>query len=242
MQLTSIIIPNNNGLSLLRACISSIEKHTPLPYEIIVVDNGSKDGSIEYCCRHEIKFISLPDNRGLPWACNLGLSIASGDALMLLHNHAVADSNWLSNLLRCLYSRDDIGIVSPVASDLSGMQKIEEPVSNNADLSAARNVPNPKKWLDTLRLDGICLLFKRELLNKVGMLDEQFSSGCYEDEDYCYRARLAGYKLRIAGDAFIFHQEVVGSKKENKESREELIKVNHQKFIDKWGVDPDTFT
>ncbi|SEC70634.1 glycosyltransferase family 2 protein [Paenibacillus sp. GP183] len=241
MQLTSIIIPNYNGLSLLKECISSIKKHTEVPYEIIVVDNGSTDGSIEYCCRHEIKFISLPTNRGFPWACNLGLSIASGEALMLLNNDTIVGWNWLPNLLRCLYSSDEIGIVGPVTNYASGKQQIQEPFTNVADMSAAMNVPSPEKWQDTLRLVGICLLFRRELMDKVGMLDERFSPGHFEDDDYCYRARLAGYRLCIAGDSFIFHHGSASFHKENKDSLQELIQVNHGKFMDKWGVDPHTY-
>lgn len=75
---TSIIIPTYNGLKLLEACVESIRQHTASPYEIIVVDNASTDDTAAFCRKNKLTFISLPENRGFPAACNLGLQLASG--------------------------------------------------------------------------------------------------------------------------------------------------------------------
>lgn len=241
MQMTSIIIPNYNGLSLLRDCIASIRRHTSVPYEIIVVDNGSKDGSVPFCARERVKLVSLPINRGFPAACNLGLNIAVGDTLMLLNNDTMAAQNWLDNLLRSLYSSEDIGMVGPITNYASGKQQIREPFTNISDMAAKYNNPDPNKWQETARLVGICMLFKREMMDKIGLMDERFAPGHFEDDDYCYRARLAGYRLLIAGDAFIFHHGSVSFQKEGQEAVKGLLQRNHQKFMEKWGVDPHSF-
>ncbi|TXK84652.1 glycosyltransferase family 2 protein [Paenibacillus sp. N3.4] len=241
MQVTSIIIPNYNGLALLKECVESIRSHTSLPYEIIVVDNGSEDGSVTYCVKEKLKLISLPINHGFPVACNLGLHIARGNALMLLNNDTLMTPNWLDNLLRSLYSSEDIGMVGPVTNYASGKQQIKEEFTNISDMTAKYNNSDPSKWQETDRLVGICLLFKREMLGKIGFMDEIFTPGFYEDDDFCYRARLAGYRLLITGDCFIFHHGSASFHKKGVEALQGLLQQNRQKFLDKWGVDPHSF-
>jgi len=241
MQTTSIIIPNCNGAELLRTCLKSIKAQTEPPYEIIVVDNGSQDESLELCYREQVKIISFPTNRGTVEACNAGLRIASGEALLLLNNDTVATKDWLKNMLRCLYSDERIGIVGPKTNYASGRQRIKEAFTSIADMESRYNRVNPAKWQEVKRIVGLCFLFKRELLEKVGYLDEQFSPGHYEDDDYCYRARQAGYKLMIAGDVFLYHKGSVSFKQMYKHELKELVQANKQKFIAKWSVDPASF-
>ncbi|TBL81741.1 glycosyltransferase family 2 protein [Paenibacillus thalictri] len=243
MQTTSIIIPNRNGLGYLRECVLSIKQHTDAetPYEIIVVDNGSDDGSLQYCRQEHIKFISLPSNRGFPAACNLGMRIASGDALMLLNNDVLVTRNWLKNLLRCLYSGNEVGIVGPVTNFASGKQMVEIPYKTSEQAAGFSNTADPGKWLNVPRLIGFCFLFKRELLHRIGLLDEQFSPGHFEDDDYCYRARSQGYRLLIAADTFIYHHGSASFGKEGDDRVKQLIRRNYDKFVAKWGVDPHSF-
>lgn len=238
MNATSIIIPSYNGRHLLMDCIYSIRKHTAPPYEIIVVDNGSGDGTADYCRQEQITFVSLPENRGFPYACNVGLKVASGDNLLLLNNDTIVSVNWLSNMLHCLRSKEDIGIVGPLTNYASGKQQIHM-LSNFDDMAQQLNRPDSNKWQTAQRLVGLCFLFKRELMEQIGLLDERFSPGHYEDDDYCYRARLAGFRLMIAGDVFIYHH---GSASfGQKDDLKQLIAANHQKFIEKWSVDPKVF-
>jgi GT2 family glycosyltransferase len=241
MPNTSIIIPNFNGLKLLRDCVASIRQHTSSPYEIIVVDNGSTDGSVEYCRRERLKFVALPANRGFPIACNYGLKLAVGEELLLLNNDTLAVSNWLGNMLGCLYGDESTGVVGPMTNYASGKQQMQEPYTNLTDMAARYGTPNPGKWQEVTRLVGLCLLFKREVLEKVGLLDERFSPGHYEDDDFCYRARLAGYRLKIAGDAFIFHHGSASFQKEKEAVVQQLLARNRQLYIDKWGVDPQSY-
>jgi GT2 family glycosyltransferase len=241
MQMTSIIIPNYNGLQWLAPCVQSIQQHTPTPYEIIVIDNGSKDGSVEYCLDLKLRLVSLPFNRGFPTACNIGLRVASGDALLLLNNDTLMTSGGLANMLRCLYSREDIGIVGPMTNYASGKQKIEEPYTSLEDMSMRMNLPDSSKWHEAERIVGLCFLFRRELMDRIGLLDERFSPGHYEDDDYCYRARQAGYKLMIAGDSFLFHHGSGSFQREDEQAVKQLIKTNYHKFMEKWSVDPHLF-
>jgi len=241
---TSIIIPSYKGKEMLINCIRSIQDHTDTPYEIIVVDNGSNDGTVEFCLKEKITFVSMPNNRGFPIACNWGMKIATGDTLLLLNNDIVVSHNWLSNQLSCLYSSEDIGIVGPYTNFASGKQMLPasyESIPEFHEKALQYNQPNPQLWQPMNRIVGFCLLIKRALFNKIGYLDEQFSPGHYEDDDYCYRARQAGYKLILAGDVIIHHE---GSASFLRQDRDKLIKLverNHRQFIAKWGVDPQQF-
>jgi GT2 family glycosyltransferase len=242
MQSVSIIIPNMNGLPLLQSCIRSIKAYTDVPYEVIVVDNGSQDGSVDYCLAEEgVKLISSPSNRGFPAACNLGMRLASGDACLLLNNDVTATRRWLSNMLRCLYSSGDIGIVGPVTNYASGRQLVETPYQTAELAALAENALDPSKWREMKRLVGFCFLFKRELMDRIGLLDELFTPGHFEDDDYCYRARLAGFRLIMAGDTFVYHQGSASFLKEGTEQVEKLVRTNYDKFVSKWGVDPHLF-
>lgn len=238
---TSIIIPTYNGRGLLEECVYTIRQHTHSVYEIIVVDNGSTDGTTDFCRQEGVPFISAPTNFGFPKACNLGLRIASGDALLLLNNDVMVTPMWLDNMLHCLYSAEDVGIVGPVTNYASGKQQIDIPFTNIQEMADRYNRPNRKKWFEVRRIVGLCFLFKRELLNKVGYLDERFSPGHFEDDDFCLRVRQAGYRLFVAGDVFIFHHGSKSFTRQGEDSIKQLIADNKQKFVEKWGVQPESF-
>jgi GT2 family glycosyltransferase len=216
MSMTSIIIPNNNGLHLLRPCVQSICNHVETPYEIIVVDNGSQDGSVSFCLQKKLKLISLPANRGFAVACNLGLRIAQGDALLLLNNDTLLTPRGLPNMLRCLYSSEAIGIVGPMTIDaFDKQQQFAEPVTTVEDMAEYRNGSDRGIWREVERIAGVCLLFRRELMDRIGMLDERFSPDHFEDDDYCYHSRQTGYRLMITEDAFIYRHGSAGLHTEN---------------------------
>jgi len=241
MSKSSIVIPTYNGKELLKDCIYAIRQHTPEPVELIVVDNGSTDGTADICRQEKVTFISLPDNRGFPAACNAGLKLATGDTLLLLNNDVLVTPHWLTHLLACLSSAPDIGVVGPMTNFASGRQQIEEPYTNLEDMSRRYNASKPERWLPAQRIVGLCFLFKRELLDRIGLLDEGYGAGHFEDDDYCYRARMAGYRLLIAGDVFVFHHGSASFSREEQHRVQALIEGNRQRFIAKWNVDPAEF-
>ncbi|GAB6991516.1 glycosyltransferase family 2 protein [Paenibacillus pini] len=244
INLTSIIIPTYNGLHLLKTCIESIRTYTSEPYEIIVVDNASTDGTSQYCIREKITFVSLPVNMGFPKACNLGLAAASGNRLLLLNNDVTVTANWLRNMTIALYSAADIGLVGPVTNEASGIQKVEIEFQNKAEFqqqAAVNNVSDPSRWREVKRVIGMCLLFTRDMMRNVGVLDEAFSPGHYEDDDYCYRIRAAGYRLIVCADVLVHHEGSASFKKHSTEDISELIDRNYRLFIHKWQVNPHQF-
>jgi GT2 family glycosyltransferase len=238
MNLTSIIIPTYNEFMLLQECIQSIRSYTETPYEIIVVDNGSTDGTLEYLLRESITFVSFPMNKGFPTACNAGLKIAKGSSLLLLNNDILVANNWLTNMLNCLNQAEDVGIVGPLTNYASGKQQITEPYTNLTDMAHNYETNHTGVYEEVNRLIGFCFLFKREVMSKIGWLDERFSPGHYEDDDYCHRAKLEGYRLMISKDTFIFHYGSASFVKQGEQQFKEQIDRAQGLFIEKWGFHP----
>lgn len=244
-MLTSIIVLTYNQLEYTMQCIDSIKTFTNKnEYELIIVDNASTDGTVEWLKKQkDIKVIYNRDNLGFPKGCNQGIKIAQGENILLLNNDTVVTYNWLENLVKCLYSDESIGAVGPVTNSLAYYSTI--PVSYNSieemhEFAREYNLLDKEKWEERLKLVGFCLLIKREVINKIGLLDEIFTPGNYEDDDYSLRMRKAGYKLIFCKDTFIHHFGSVSWKKEYKDFSN-LLSKNHQLFIDKWNIDPSDF-
>ena len=237
-RLTSIIIPTFNNVLLLRTCIQSIVQHTHdlTPYEMIVVDNGSTDETKAYCEEKAIKYVYLPLNMGFAKACNAGLRIAKGDQLCLLNNDVIVTPNWLLNLTIALQSAANVGIVGPVANVAGKSQRMTIPFSNITEflhLAQQHNVSSSESWEETNRLIGMCFLFKRSVLDEVGFLDERYTLGQYEDDDYCVRTLLHGFRLLICRDVLVYHKGHATFY--DKEQRRNLLIQNRFRFIEKWN-------
>jgi GT2 family glycosyltransferase len=243
MTRASIIIPTYNRLDLLQNCISSIRKHTDTPFEIIVVDNASTDGTADWLRREKLTFISLPRNEGFPIACNKGLQLSSGDTIVLLNNDTLVTPCWLNNMTEALYSSPDVGIVGPITNYASGSQQVHYPFEDIAEfqrIAAEVNVSDRTKWKRVERIVGICFVFPRSLMEKIGLLDERFSPGHYEDDDFCLRTRLHGYSLLVCHDTLIYHEGSASFKSEGSQ-QQQLVERNYQLFMDKWQLDPRVF-
>src|SRR5438270_26157 len=109
----SVIIPNWNGKHLLRICLLSLKKQTFKDFEVVIVDNGSKDGSVEYIEKYfpEVKLVKLETNIGFAPAVNLGIKICVGEMMMLLNNDTEVDNNCLKFLVNAA-KRKDIGFIA----------------------------------------------------------------------------------------------------------------------------------
>ena len=175
MTKASLIISNYNSRKALEECIVSIRAFTDAPYELIVVDNGSSDGSDEYCRKLGVTMISLPWNHSLATAFNCGLRLSSGDNLLLLYPNIAATHFWLSDMLVGL-SKEGIAISRPVSLFSDAVRKKQE-----------EEIHAP-------------ILFKRELLYKIGYLSPFPASGKHLFDDYIERAQLAGYGWKTIGN------------------------------------------
>ena len=246
----SIIILTWNQLPLTKECLASIEHHTLEPHEVILVDNGSTDGTIPWLrelvsSKDNYALIENSENLGFSKGCNQGIAAAQGTHILLLNNDTVVTPGWLSGLLECLHSAPDVGIVGPMTNSISGIQMV--PDICYADTTAldgyAVNFRNKYRGrrIPLRRIVGFCMIFKRELVQRVGLLDECFGSGNFEDDDYCLRAALEGYRNLVAGDVFIHHHGSA-SFKGNGVDFTKVMTGNKGLFSRKWsGPFPDEY-
>ena len=246
---TSIIILSYNTLEMLQLCIASIREYTEVgTYEIIVVENASKDGSAEWLKEQgDLRCIYNEENQGFPRGCNQGLKIAEGTELLLLNSDTVVTKDWLLNLRRALYSDPAVGAVSCVTNCCSNNQQIEVSYRGMEEMQAFAadyNKSNPASWEKKTTLVGFCYLFKREVFDKVGFLDEQFSPGNFEDDDYSLRILQQGWDLLLCHDTFIHHfghasfSKGYGDQEAAEKARRSnaLIERNAALFLKKWHV------
>jgi GT2 family glycosyltransferase/2-polyprenyl-3-methyl-5-hydroxy-6-metoxy-1,4-benzoquinol methylase/tetratricopeptide (TPR) repeat protein len=239
--LTSIVILTFNQLGYTRQCLASIAHSTDEDYEIIVVDNGSTDGTPDYLrSLPNVKLIENATNRGFPAAANQGIKAAKGRQVLLLNNDTVVTTGWLWRLLDALYSDPKIGMVGPSSNNVSGPQQI--PVAYR-DLDGIDGFAwewgraNHRKLEETQRLVGFCMLIRREVIDRIGLLDERFGIGTFEDDDYCIRAALEGYRLSIVRGAFVHH---FGSATFNGNgvNGRTVLEENQKRFVQKWSGAP----
>ena len=240
--MVSIIILTYNRLDVTKLCLESIRRHTPEPHEIIIIDNGSTDGSRGWLreratLQHGIRLVENRQNLGFAAGCNQGMRLARGDYLLLLNNDTMVTEGWLSALLEP-FADPGVGIVGPMTNSASGIQ--QWPCCNYGSLQefeqfAADFRQNHRFWwIPTRRVVGFCMLFRRSLMEQIGLLDEQFGSGNFEDDDYSLRAALAGYRNLIVGDLFIHHEGSATFDGNRINYREALLR-NQAIFNDKWS-------
>lgn len=237
---TSLVILVYNQLDYTQQCLESVRNFTePGSYEIIVVDNGSTDGSKDWLLEQaDIKLILNDENKGFPAGCNQGAGIAEpGNDILLLNNDTIVTQNWLRQLKEALYSEERIGAVGPVTNSAAYYQSIVTSYNSISEMhefaaSIRSNQANP--FETRLKLIGYCMLIKRSAWDKVGLLDERFTPGNFEDDDYSFRLIQEGYKLLLCKNTFVHHYGGTSFKVDMRHYAEKM-KINERKFEEKWG-------
>jgi GT2 family glycosyltransferase len=226
---------------LTKRLLESIRVHTPQGHELIVVDNASTDGTVDYLKgQPDMKIIFNPKNLGFPKACNRGVKAATGDNILFLNNDTVVTENWLGNMLRLLYSDEKIAMVGPVSNYCSGPQQIAvgyQDLSKLDDFARQNSLLHAGSAMSYPRLSGFCLLVKKSVLDEIGLFDERFGIGNFEDDDLCLRARKKGYELMIALDSFVHHEGHMTFNSIEEADLHHLLEENRKKARDKWGKD-----
>jgi GT2 family glycosyltransferase len=239
---TSVIVRMSGQLTDTHQCMDSLRRYTRLQHELLCIDNGSSDATRDYLeglalSSENVRLIFDEKNSSFARATNQGMRIAAGDYVLLLNNDVVVSDGWLDRMIACAESDPSIGIVGPCTNHAAGRQLVEVPSwQNEADLQKfARSFAeeNAGGWCETPHVIGFCMLIKREVIEKIGLLDERFGSGGFEDHDFCLRAQQAGYKIMVAGDVFVYQIDGQGQHKNNPDY-DSLRHRNVQLFVDKW--------
>ncbi|MEK3883883.1 glycosyltransferase [Paenibacillus sp. PL2-23] len=235
----SVVLLAYNNLSYTRDCVESILTHTiDIDYELILVDNGSTDGTKEYFDSiPDAKVIHLKHNIHLVKGFNIGLMAAEGKYCAAVCNDFIFTPNWLMNLLTCIESDSSYGFVSPGATSISNMQQISIPFISKEDfLQRAKeyNVSDSSKWEERVVLLPNVLCCPTALLDHIGYYDTRFYRGEFLDDDISFRIRRAGYKLIYCGDTVAHHY---GSLTTASDHLTNSLDEGRKIFINKYGLD-----
>ncbi|MFZ2603831.1 MAG: glycosyltransferase family 2 protein [Candidatus Omnitrophota bacterium] len=196
--LVSVIIVNYNGKKYLKNCFDSLLQGLYANIEIILVDNGSSDGSVEFVgdAYKNVQLLDLKNNFGLAIASNKGAEIAKGEYLFFFNNDTVADSNLITRLVEAVKEDSEIGIAGCKTYTYDGKCLINSGVA--CDIFGYPYGNGQPFYVDA----GIFI--RKQLFEKIGRFDEKlFLYG--EDRDICWRAWLYGYKVKVVDDAKFFH-------------------------------------
>lgn len=215
-SLVSIIVLNYNGVEHLKDSLTSLENQTYKNIEIILVDNNSADNSVEYASKNfpNVRIIENEKNLGVTGGNNAGIKAAKGKYVALFNNDAVADPQWLKELVKVIESDDKIGFVCGKIYDFSNKKRLQF-AGAKADLSyrlymelvGAREIDKGAyEEVSTIDFAHACaLLTRKKLMMEIGLEDEDFF--IYFDElDYCLRAKKLGYKSLYVPKAVVYHK------------------------------------
>ena len=246
LKKTAIVILTYNNLEYSKSCLDSIRMHTEKEsYEIIVVDNNSTDGTRDWLSvQPDIKLLLNDKNEGFPRGCNMGIALASpGSDILLLNNDTIVTPGWLANLQKCLYSDEKTGAAGAVCNHNENLQGVDfyyDSLEKMEELAQANNISDSSRWEEKIFLIGFCILIKREVLDKIGQLDETYSPGYVEDNDFSLRIISAGYRLMLCHDCFIHHYLGTGFRKDLTRFYPVLYK-NRVVFQNRWGFETTAF-
>ncbi|MEO6912892.1 MAG: glycosyltransferase family 2 protein, partial [Candidatus Baltobacteraceae bacterium] len=241
--LVSIVMLSWNAPQFTKMALESIRAYTSSPYEVIIVDNGSREDTTGWLhSLDDVTVIYNAANRGYAGGNNQGLAAAKGDYVVLLNNDVVVTEGWLDGLLDPFDRIPGLGVSAPRSNIVAGHQVIVDAAYQDMAAmhlyAAQRRTRYRRHGYVTDRAIGLCLCIDRRVIDEVGGIDETFGVGNFEDDDFCLRVRGARYRIYVCDDVFIHH---FGSQTfaANKIDWHQTMRENWTKFAAKWGLPPE---
>jgi len=200
----SVIIPNWNGRRWLPDCLDAIAGQTRAPAEVIVVDNGSADGSVEYVkAEHpEVSVIQLGRNTGFAHAANRGIAAATSAFVALINTDVVLEPDWVERCVRVLSADDRAAAVATKMLQLANPEEVYDAGDilrrDGACEQRGRFARDDGRYDEAGEIFGACAaaaLYRRDAVLALGGFDERFFA-YLEDVDLALRLRLAGWRCR----------------------------------------------
>ncbi|MGR3526140.1 MAG: glycosyltransferase [Paracoccaceae bacterium] len=248
----AIVVCIHNALEDVKVCLSSIVANTRPPYRLILVDDGSRDDTKQYlegfASAQGATLLRCDTAGGYTRAANRGLRASSAPWTVLLNSDTIVPFGWIDELLKVGESDEKIGIVGPSSNTASWQSApllfnedgdwADNPLLPNVDVQEMQRLVSsvaPPQGIDLPFLNGFAFMIRRSLIEDIGIFDEEtFGAGYGEENDFCIRARRAGWKLIFAPNAYVFHAQ---SKSYSTEKRLKLATAAHTNLCAKH--DPD---
>ncbi|MFG1429350.1 glycosyltransferase family 2 protein [Roseixanthobacter glucoisosaccharinicivorans] len=228
IPLTEIILPVYNGDEIVVRCLKSLQSATDTPFHVWIVDDGSREHTsllMEEIAAQDDRFTihRRTINRGYTKSINEAIKLTSTEWVVILNSDTVVSKGWLRRLHQAAAQVPGAGLVGAL-SNAATWQSI--PQAKNADGTWSQNDFIDPELIDQVQakleatseclypefpvLNGFCTLISRAVFDACGYFDEEaFPLGYGEETDMCLRAGLAGFKLIVADNCFVYHEKSV---------------------------------
>jgi GT2 family glycosyltransferase len=224
-----------NQLALTKACLDSLKKNTLYPFRLIIVDNASSQETKVYLQKFaedktmEVTLIRNENNLGFVKAANQAMRASTSPYLCLLNNDTLVYPGWLSEMVKVAETKREIGLINPSSNTLG-----QRPRPDETNEEFAKELTGQSgAYAELGQVSGFCLLVKRPVIEQIGLFDEIFGLGQFEDIDYSRRAQAAGFICVRAKAAYIYHLEKQ-SFLQHKKFDQDFLK-NREIFEKRWG-------
>ena len=209
----SIIIVNYNGKELLQKCLDSLLKVNYDNFEIILVDNNSTDGTVEFITKNypSLIIIKLDSNKGFAEPNNVAAKISKGKYLLFLNNDTVVTPNFISEMVKVMETDKKIAVCQSL------LLKPDGSVDSSGDfIDHLGVVYNSKTKIDEIRevssARGASMLVRSDIFEKLDGFDQKFFI-TFEDVDLCWRSWILGYRVLIIPTSIVYHEGGITIKK-----------------------------
>ncbi len=243
----SISITAYNQLQHTKHCIESILHYTAPPYELLLIDNGSTDGTFEYfeqvkSFHRNTRVIRNFKNRNVEATGNHAVSIARGKYIVGATNDTMVHEGWLENFVKQIASAPDIGVVGPRSNNISGPQAMlteYDTLEAYQTFAAEWGSQHQGENFPVERMVGMFTIIKKDVLKRIGGVDPDIPTNGrdggygFSDDDLSLRLRLAGYKLLVANDVLIHHFGSVTASKHRPDLFGPAQNINKEKYLKK---------
>ena len=234
--LCDLVLLSWNHLEETQPCLESLFRCTDVPSRLLIVDNGSAPAVRNFLktvrphgAIHDVILIQNETNEGFSRGMNQGMQASRAPYVCLLNNDLLFTSGWLSRVLDVAQAHPEIGMLNPVSNTFG-----QRPPRGTSLEAYAKSLDTRRGgYVEVGMCIGFCLLAKREVLSRIGLLTEEVDRIFFEDEDWCMRAQQAGYQCVVVSSSYVHHAEHQTVRQ--MPERDALFARNQRWCNHKWG-------
>lgn len=236
--LCDVIVLTWNQKGIIMDFIESFFENTDIKCRLIIIDNGSNDGTSQYLeslrdtANCKFKIILNKENLGFVKGMNQGISESTSPYICLANNDLIFTKNWLSEIISIFEKYKEVGLINPNSNNLGIKPQAGQTIE---DLSKKLYSKYKGIFVEMPFVIGFCMVIKREVLEKVGGLSEEFCPMFFEDTDYSLKVVRHGFRIGVAKGSYVWHKEHASFKHWPQQQKEMVFIKSKETFTKKWG-------
>ena len=242
----SVVVVSYNQWHLTQRCLQSLEVNSDgVPLQVIVVDNASRDEAPEglraWAAEAPQRRLAVlnTENLGFGGGVNAGMAHATGDYVVVLNNDTIVSRGWARGMRRHFERNPRLGLICPITNNIGNEAQVALYGKTPEDVFASAKRYSLGRTAELLPLSCaafFCVMMPRTVWQRVGVMDERFFPGYFEDDDYCLRVRELSLEIGCAEDVFVYHELSATFDQEGQARRQAIFNRNKKLFEEKWGT------